>query len=81
MRPSLQAFNALLEAWAGQGNAFETAMLYDDMRQRSITPDLCTFIALFEVCSPPKNKQTDRTTLFMKTGQMGCMNIACRPFP
>ena len=49
LQPSMQAYNALLEAWALQGNAFETAMLYDDMQQRQIRPDLCTFIALFEV--------------------------------
>lgn len=47
--PSLQAFNALLEAWASQGNPFEAALVYSKMKQRSISPDLCTFIALFEV--------------------------------
>ena len=48
-QPPLQAYNAVLEAWAAQGNTFETARLYDDMKRHHVQPDICTFIALFEV--------------------------------
>ena len=51
-RPSIQAWNALLEAWAVQGNAFETARLYRELKQQGTRPDICTFIALFEVSLP-----------------------------
>lgn len=49
MQPSIQAWNALLEVWAAQGNAFETARLYNEIKSQGVKPDMCTFIALFEV--------------------------------
>ncbi len=47
--PDRFTFNALLEAHAAVGNLEGASQIYDAMSQRRIVPDICTFIALFQV--------------------------------
>lgn len=47
--PDRFTFNALLEAHAAAGNLEGASQIYDAMAQRRIPPDICTFIALFQV--------------------------------
>ncbi len=47
--PDRFTFNALLEAHAAVGNLEGASQIYDAMSQRRILPDICTFIALFQV--------------------------------
>lgn len=48
--PDRFTFNALLEAHAAAGSLEGASKVYDTMAQRRIAPDICTFIALFQVC-------------------------------
>ena len=47
--PDRFTFNALLEAHAAAGSLEGASKIYDAMAQRRIPPDICTFIALFQV--------------------------------
>lgn len=51
--PDRFTFNALLEAHAAAGSLEGASKIYDAMAQRRIPPDICTFIALFQVLPSP----------------------------